>query len=101
MMKHDLFKRLAAALLAAAAVLPFAGCAGGGSSQQGSASEPKADTPAVTGDVTVRIFNVGKADAMVIQTANTVTVIDAGNKGDGNTSTNILLHRALIPLTPC
>ncbi len=83
MMKHDLFKRLAAALLAAAAVLPFAGCAGGESTQQSSASESKADTPAVTGDVTVRIFNVGKADAMVIQTANTVTVIDAGNKGDG------------------
>ncbi|MCQ2416450.1 MAG: MBL fold metallo-hydrolase [Oscillospiraceae bacterium] len=40
-------------------------------------------TPEVTGTVTVTAFDVGKADAMVVQTENNVTVIDTGCKGDG------------------
>ena len=76
-MKHSVLKKTAA-LLAAVTVLSLTGCAGGTAQ---SASEPEA--PAVTGNVTVTAFNVGKADALVIQTQNTVTVIDAGNKGDG------------------
>ena len=76
-MKHSVLKK-AAALLAAVTVLSLTGCAGGTAQ---SSSEPEA--PAVTGNVTVTAFNVGKADALVIQTQNTVTVIDAGNKGDG------------------
>ena len=41
------------------------------------------DTPEVTGNVTLTVFDVGKADAMVLQTSGSVTVIDTGNKGDG------------------
>lgn len=73
-------RRLGALLLSAVSLLAAAGC-------QSSSSSGKAEysvTPTeVTGNVTVKVFNVGKADAIVIQTANTVTVIDAGNKGDG------------------
>lgn len=77
-MKHTILKKTAA-LLSGLAVLTLTGCAG--STPQSSDTQP--DTPAVTGNVTVTAFNVGKADALVIQTENTVTVIDAGNKGDG------------------
>lgn len=62
-------------LLAAAAMLT--GCQGSGS------SEESLPPPDVTGDLTVKIFDVGKADAMVIQTSGTVTVLDTGLKGDG------------------
>ena len=68
-------------LLAAVCAIPAAGCASGGSSQQSSPTEP--DPRAVTGEVKVTAFNVGKADALVVQSQNSVTVIDAGNKGDG------------------
>ena len=77
-MKHTILKKTAA-LFSALAVLSLSGCAGG--TEPTGSSVP--DAPAVTGDVTITAFNVGKADALVIQTANTVTVIDAGNKGDG------------------
>lgn len=40
-------------------------------------------TVPVTGDVRITALNVGKADALVVQTQNTVTVIDTGEKGDG------------------
>ena len=71
----------AAALLAAVCLLPAAGCASGGSTQQNSTPEPEARP--VTGEVKITAFNVGKADALVVQSQNSVTVIDAGNKGDG------------------
>lgn len=74
------WKRFAAIFSAAAALLT--GCTGKDSGS-GQSAVSKADVPAVTGDVTVTVFDVGKADAMVIQTANSVTVVDAGNKGDG------------------
>ena len=77
-MKHS-FSKKAAALFSALTVLSLTGCAGG--TAQSSESVP--DIPAVTGNVTITAFNVGKADALVVQTQNTVTVIDAGNKGDG------------------
>lgn len=73
------WKRLAAVFSAAAALLT--GCSGKNGNSQNAVS--KADVPAVTGEVTVTVFDVGKADAMVIQTKNSVTVIDTGNKGDG------------------
>ncbi len=41
------------------------------------------NAPNVTGNVTVTALDVGKADALIVQTQNTVTVIDTGNKGDG------------------
>ncbi len=44
--------------------------------------KPENSVP-VTGDVTITALNVGKADALVVQTQNTVTVIDTGEKGDG------------------
>ena len=74
------WKKFAALFSAAAALLT--GCAGKESGSTQSAVS-KADVPAVTGEVTVTVFDVGKADAMVIQTAHSVTVVDAGNKGDG------------------
>ncbi|MBR3268885.1 MAG: MBL fold metallo-hydrolase [Oscillospiraceae bacterium] len=75
------WKKLTAVISAIAALFSVSGCNGSSGGKQGSVS--KADPPAVTGSVTVTVFDVGKADAMVVQTANKVTVIDAGNKGDG------------------
>ena len=77
-MKHSVLKKTAA-LFAALTVLTLTGCAGGAVQS----STPQPEAPAVTGNVTVTVFDVGKADAMVIQTENSVTVIDAANKGDG------------------
>lgn len=70
-------KKLAALIAAAAALL--CGCTGKESSTQ----PESLSAPEVTGTFTVKVFNVGKADAMVLQTENTVTVLDTGLKGDG------------------
>lgn len=67
-------------LLSALSLLSAAGCQSGGS---GGKSDNSVAPTEVTGSVTVKVFDIGKADAIVIQTENTVTVIDAGNKGDG------------------
>jgi beta-lactamase superfamily II metal-dependent hydrolase len=39
--------------------------------------------PAVTGEFTVEVLKVGKADAVVLKTENGAVVIDCGEKGDG------------------
>lgn len=75
-----MLKKITALLLGAIALLTASGCTQNPASS-GSA-EPENTTP-VTGNLTVTAFNVGKADALVVQTQNTVTVIDTGNKGDG------------------
>lgn len=64
-----------------AAVLSLFGC----TAQEGStpASTPETTAAAVTGELTLTVLDVGKADAMVLQTPSSVTVIDTGNKGDG------------------
>lgn len=80
-MKMQNILKKTAALLAAVCAIPAAGCVSGGSMQQSSTTEP--DPRAVTGEVKITAFNVGKADALVVQSQNSVTVIDAGNKGDG------------------
>ena len=72
-----MLKKITALLLGALACLTASGC-----TQNDGSSAPDNAIP-VTGDVTLTAFNVGKADALVLQTQNTVTVIDTGNKGDG------------------
>lgn len=39
--------------------------------------------PEVTGSFSITVLDVGKADAILLQTANKTVVLDAGNKGDG------------------
>ena len=68
--------RLAGLLAGVLALLTASGCEDGISSYESTA-------PKITGDLTLTAMDVGKADALVLQTANTVTVIDTGNKGDG------------------
>ena len=75
-------RKLGALLMSAVTLIAAAGCQGS-SGSEASQSESTVSPTEVTGDVTITTFDVGKADAMIIQTANTVTVIDAGNKGDG------------------
>jgi len=89
-MKHSILKKTAA-LFAALTVLTLTGCAGGAVQS----STPQPEAPAVTGNVTVTAFNVGKADALVIQTENSVTVIDAGNKGDGKYIDKFLTNQGI------
>lgn len=89
-MKHSILKKTAA-LFAALTVLTLTGCAGGAVQS----STPQPEAPAVTGNVTVTVFDVGKADAMVIQTENSVTVIDAGNKGDGKYIDKFLTNQGI------
>ncbi len=69
-------KKLTAMLLGVLTLLSASACTQQPESQQTNAL-------LVTGNVTLTAFNVGKADALVLQTQNTVTVIDTGNKGDG------------------
>lgn len=69
-------KKLTALLLSALTLFSVSAC-----TQQTDSAQT--NSIPVTGNVTLTSFNVGKADALVLQTANTVTVIDTGNKGDG------------------
>lgn len=47
------------------------------------ACDKQSDAPEVTGEFKITVFDVGKADAMVLQTASHTVVLDTGNKGDG------------------
>lgn len=70
-------KKLTALLLGALALTGLTAC-------DGSSPHPSDNHGTVATDpVTVTAFDVGKADAFVVQTAGSVTVIDTGNKGDG------------------
>ena len=84
------WKRISALLLSAAALLGITGC----QSDSSAASEEASGTAAVS-PVTVTAFSVGKADALVLQTENTVTVIDTGNKGDGKTIEKYLSNQGI------
>ena len=77
--KH--FPKLAALL--AAAMTALCGCQG--SSSQLTSQAESLPVQEVTGTFSVTAFNVGKADALVLQTEHTVTVVDTGLKGDGKT----------------
>lgn len=68
-------KKIAALLLGALSLLGVTACEG--SSSQNSEAAPPADS------VTLTVFDVGKADAMILETKSSVTVIDTGCKGDG------------------
>ena len=81
-------KKIYALLLSAIALFSASACT------QKTASEPDPAIP-VTGNVTITAFNVGKADALVVQTQNTVTVIDAGNKGDGKKIEKFLTNQGI------
>lgn len=48
-----------------------------------------------TDPMTVTAFDVGKADAFVVQTVNSVTVIDTGNKGDGKEIEKFLTNQGI------
>lgn len=69
-------KKLTAMLLGVLTWLTASACTAG------SAGKTDNSLP-VTGNVTITALDIGKADALVVQTQNTVTVIDTGNKGDG------------------
>lgn len=57
--------------LFSAAMLLFCGC------------RQQSDLPPVTGRLTITALDVGKADALILQTATHTVVVDTGNKGDG------------------
>lgn len=56
----------------------------------GCEKKPQSSTPAVTGSVTITAFDVGKADAFLLQTASKTIVLDTGNKGDGKAIEKLL-----------
>ncbi len=87
---HNPLRRLTAFLAAAVSLLTASGCQGSGDPQPESSEIPQVNTV-----LTVTAFNVGKADAMVIQTDNSVTVIDAGNKGDGKVIEKYLTNQGI------
>ena len=64
--------RRMASVMAAAALLFSTAC--------GSKKSPE---PAVRGELTVTFLDVGKADAIILRTAEHTVVIDCGEKGDG------------------
>ncbi len=55
----------------------------------GVSEESKASVPNVTGSFYISILDVGKADAIILNTENHTVVIDCGEKGDGK---DILNH---------
>lgn len=73
----NIFKRLCALFTGMLAMLSVSGCEDEIDHYRGS------NKTNATGNVTVTAFDVGKADALVVQTENTVTVIDTGCNGDG------------------
>ena len=74
-----LILKTAALFSAAGTILAFTGCQNNNS---GSGEESRKAEPVST-EFTVTALNVGKADALILQTPNSVTVIDTGNKGNG------------------
>lgn len=64
--------RISAAFCALLTLLPLSGC-----------DTAQSNTPTVTGALTITALDVGKADAMILQTANATVVLDTGCKGDG------------------
>lgn len=77
-------KRRIAALLAALALL-LTGC-------RASETEVTVDTPI---PLTVTFMKVGKADGIVIRTADYTAVIDCGEKSDGTKMVNFLLEQGV------
>lgn len=69
-------KKLTALLLGVLTWLTASSC----TSKSGQKSEQSVP---VTGDVTITALDVGKADALIVRTEHTVTVIDTGEKSDG------------------
>ncbi|MCQ2407717.1 MAG: MBL fold metallo-hydrolase [Oscillospiraceae bacterium] len=72
-----IMKKISALLLSALSLLGITSCAGSSSVQK--SAQPLDEAKAVT----LTVFDVGKADAMILETKSTVTVIDTGCKGDG------------------
>ena len=68
-------RRLCAAVLALI-LMAMTACAPGGSGQE---------APEVTGSFGVECLSVGKADAILLTTAEHTVVVDTGNRGDGKT----------------
>ena len=77
--------RIGALLASAVALLTAVGCQSDSSSQSMSSTESSKSSSNstasldVTGEVTITAFKVGKADALVVQTANSVTVVDTSS----------------------
>ncbi len=85
-----MYKRLIALSAAAAAI--FTSCASGkkNSSSDGKSESAETATYAADGDLTATFLDVGKADAIVIQTGGECAVIDCGEKGDGKKVVKLL-----------
>ena len=74
----NMIKRISALLTVFTAVMCLIGCSSGNSGGEDSRpAEP------VSTEFTVTALNVGKADALILQTPNSVIVLDTGNKGNG------------------
>lgn len=76
-------KKISAALFGALTLLGLTSCSGSSTAESSAPESSEETVSTATDNVTITAFNVGKADALVVQTANSVTVIDTGNKGDG------------------
>ncbi|MCR5306875.1 MAG: MBL fold metallo-hydrolase [Oscillospiraceae bacterium] len=86
--------RMIAAFSAAAALLTAVGCNTSSSNENSDSSKSEP----VSTEFTVTAFNVGKADALVLQTPNSVTVLDTGNKGDGKTIEKFLQAQGITKI---
>ena len=95
-------KRIAAA---AAAALLLTGCGQlpESAAEQSTAAPSSAETGAVPADaeanpLTVTFLKVGKADGIVLQTANHTVVIDCGEKGDGSRINDLLAQNGVTQI---
>ncbi len=77
-------KRWFAFFCALCLLLPFCGC------KKQETPPPAVTALPVTGDVEIAVLSLGKADAIVITTANKTVVIDAGEIDDGGKVLNYL-----------
>ena len=101
-------KRLA--LILCAFMLVLSGCGDGASSEDAS-STPSASSSAGTtgaatgasgteaaGDLTVTVFNTGKSDCILLETAGAAMLIDTADKGDGEDIAAILRDKGITVL---
>lgn len=100
-------KRLA--LVLCAFMLLLSGC-GDGASSEDIPSAPSASAPAGTtgaagtsgteaaGSLTVTVFNTGKSDCILLETAGAAMLIDTADKGDGEDIAAILRDRGITVL---
>jgi len=80
------------------ALLLLTGCAAKPAASSAAASSAAASVPAADGELRVRCFQAGKADALLLYTKSAAVLIDTGNSGFGKTILSYLTAQGITRL---